>query len=199
MRIQLETWGFHQRRITDKLHGVAPTAGATHPLTSVCDLNRQAVRHTDTQSPEELSMKILVTMFLALTATAAFAATTVLDPGDGRQYLQNWCGGQLVNEYAQGFDEASNALTAVKVTTRCSTGGRGTKPRTYLACWLVTFDGQGAIINQEVVNTGSWVQGQPPLSCALVLDAAAAFTRDDGATLTTTLVGTTVRAVLEMP
>jgi hypothetical protein len=144
-------------------------------------------------------MKMLVAMLLTFAATAALAATTVLDPGDGRQYLQYWCGGQQVNEYAQGFDEAGNSLAAVKVTTRCSTGGRGTKPRTYLACWLVTYDDSGAITNQEPVNSGSWLQGKTPLSCALVLDPAAVFTRNGGATLTTSLIGTTYRAVLELP
>ncbi|MGH8265034.1 MAG: hypothetical protein ACRETU_13900 [Steroidobacterales bacterium] len=143
-------------------------------------------------------MKIPVAILVAVTSSyAALAATTVLDPGDGRQYLQNWCGGQTVNEYAQGFNDTGNALAAVKVTTRCSTGGRGTKPRTYLACWMVTFDDNGAILNQEYVNSGSWVQGNPPTNCALVLDPAATFARDDRATLTTSLVGTLYRAVLE--
>lgn len=144
-------------------------------------------------------MKLLIVTTLALMAGAALAATTVLDPGDGRQYVQNWCGGQQVNEYAQGFDEAAKAIAAVKVTTRCSTGGRGTKPRTYLACWLVTFDDTGTVINQEFVNSGSWLLGSTPLSCALVLDPAAVFKRDDGAALSTALVGTTYRAVLELP
>ena len=144
-------------------------------------------------------MRLLIVTTLALMAGAALAAATVLDPGDGRQYLQNWCGGQQVNEYAQGFDEAGKAIAAVKVTTRCSTGGSGTKPRTYLACWLVTFDDTGTIINQEFVNSGSWLMGRTPLSCALVLDPAAVFTRDDGSALSTALVGTTYRAVLELP
>lgn len=142
-------------------------------------------------------MKILIVMLATLASYAGLAATNVLDPGDGRQYLQNWCGGQQVNEYAEGFNSTGNALAAVKVTTRCSTGGRGTKPRTYLSCWLVTFDDNGAILDQEYVNSGSWLQGTPPMSCALVLDSAATFPRDDGATLSTSLVGTAYRAVLE--
>lgn len=141
-------------------------------------------------------MKALIAILIALASYAVLAATTVLDPGDGRQYLQNWCGGQKVNEYAQGFNDTGNALAAVKVTTRCSTGGRGTKPRTFFSCWLVTFDDNGTILNQEYVNSGSWLQGSPPMNCALVLDPAATFARDDGATLSTSLVGTVYRAVL---
>lgn len=132
---------------------------------------------------------------LAVIATIALAATTTLDPGDGRQYLANWCGGQSVTEVASGFNDAGNAIAAVKVTTRCSTGGRGTKPRTFLACWLVTFDDTGAILNQEFVNSASWLQGQPSRSCAVSTDPEATFTREDGASLST--VG--ARAVLETP
>jgi hypothetical protein len=144
-------------------------------------------------------MKVPIAIALAVSSAAVLAATAVLDPGDGRQYLQNGCGGQQVNEYAQGLNDAGNALAAVKVTTRCSTGGRGTKPRTFLACWLVTFDDNGAILDQQFVNSATWLQGSPAGSCALVLDPAATFTRSDGATLSTSLVGTTYRAVLESP
>lgn len=144
-------------------------------------------------------MKTLAAAALALTAAAALAASAVLDPGDGRQYLQNWCGGQQVNEYAHGFDGAGNSLTAVEVTTRCSTGGRGTKPRTYLACWLVTFDDTGTVVKRKLVTSGSWRLGRPPLSCTLILDPDAVFTRGGGATLATSLIGTSYRAVLQIP
>jgi hypothetical protein len=63
----------------------------------------------------------------------------------------------------------------------------------------VTFDDAGAIISREYVNGGSWLLGSPARSCALVLDPAATISRDDGAALTTSLVGTTYRAVLETP
>src|SRR5882672_6332440 len=139
-------------------------------------------------------MKIIVAMLFTLTSCVVFAATSVLDPGDGRQYLQNWCGAQTVSEDAQGFNDTGNTLAAVKVTTRCATGGRGTRPRPFLSCWLVTFDDNGAILNQEYVNSGSWLLGSPPLNCALVLDPAATFPRADGAALSTSLVGTVFRA-----
>lgn len=129
-----------------------------------------------------------VFLFTALMATfgvSASAETTVLDPGNGRQYLVNWCGGQTVTEVAEGFTEAGNALTAVKVTTRCSTGGRGARVRTFLACWLVTFDDNGTIIDKEFVNSASWLQGQPAHTCAVAMDASAVYTREDGMTLST--------------
>lgn len=140
-------------------------------------------------------MKTWTLMICALFSTIAAAATTTLEPGDGRQYLENWCGGQKVTEVAEGFTDAGNALAAVKVTTTCSTGGRGAKPRTFLACWLVTFDDAGAILDQEFVNKDSWLQGHPARTCAVAMDAAAVYTRADGSVLST--VGK--RAVLTTP
>lgn len=145
-------------------------------------------------------MKLPAATLAALAVTAAVAgATTVLEPGDGRQYLRNWCGGQQMNEFARGFDHAGKGTAAIRVTATCSTGGRGTKPRTYFACWLVTFADTGAIVHRKFVNSGSWRQGQPQVACALALDADAVFDRADGAKLVTSLVGRTYRAVLKVP
>jgi hypothetical protein len=148
-------------------------------------------------------MKALVMALLGLTlASHASAATIVLDPGPGTDYLGVWCGGQSVNEYAQGFDAANYAVTAVKVTTSSHGSGRGSPNHYYIACWAVTFFPNGAIQSRSPINSGSWIQGNPAVSCNATLDPVAVFesqapSGDVLATLSTALVGTEERAVLD--
>ncbi len=147
-------------------------------------------------------MKTWATALLAMTlASPASAATIVLDPGPGTDYLGVWCGGQNVSEYAQGFD-AGYAATAVKVTTSCHGSGRGSLNHYYIACWDVTFFPNGTIQSRTLINSGSWLQGHPAIACDATLDPAAVFVNqaangDVLATLSTALVGTENRAVLE--
>jgi hypothetical protein len=41
------------------------------------------------------------------------------------------CGGQHISTYVTGFNSEGNITGELYVTTTCSTGGRGTKPRRY--------------------------------------------------------------------
>ena len=68
---------------------------------------------------------LAVTFLFSLAGASARAATIVLDPGPGTDYLNYWCGGQRVNEFATGFDAAANAVTEVEVGTTCHGSGRG--------------------------------------------------------------------------
>jgi uncharacterized repeat protein (TIGR01451 family) len=145
-----------------------------------------------------LTVGVLMTTFAAM----ANAATTVLDPGPGTDYLGIWCGGQTENEIATGFDTAANAVTLVKVATTCHGSGRGSPNQYYLACWTVTFAQDGSIVSKVWLATNHWVQGNPAIPCPVPADPAVVYTHEDGAgnfpaTLSTALIGSTYRAVLE--
>lgn len=117
-----------------------------------------------------------------MAAISTHASTIVLEPGDGRQYLIYWCGGQGVNEYAEGFDtQGANVLTALIVTARCSSGGRGARNRYHKACWQLTYDLSGVLVDRLAFGTVTWLQGQSPPDCGLpyAIDASAVFTLDD--------------------
>jgi uncharacterized repeat protein (TIGR01451 family) len=143
----------------------------------------------------------LMTMF----AATANAATIVLDPGPGTDYLGVWCGGQHVNEIATGFDAGADAVALVKVTTTCHGSGRGSPNQYYLACWTVTFAQDGGILSKEWLATNHWRQGQTAIPCPVPADPAAVYTNQDEAgnvlaTLSTELIGASsavYRAVLE--
>jgi len=142
---------------------------------------------------------------LVMFGNHANAATTVLDPGPGTDYLGISCGGQTVNEIATGFDPAANAVTLVKVATTCHGSGRGSLNQYYLACWTVTFAEDGGLLSKEWQATNHWVQGTPAIPCPVPADPAAVYTFENGsgslvATLSTASIGTTspvYRAVLE--
>jgi len=140
---------------------------------------------------------------MALTfASLASGAPIVLDPGPGTDYLGVWCGGQNVNEYAQGFDADDNAVATVEVTTSCHGSGRGSPNHYYIACWAVTFLPDGSILSRTLINSGQWTQGHPAVSCDASIDPAAVFVSEGGqgevfANLSTALTGTVYRAVLE--
>jgi len=131
---------------------------------------------------------ILIGFALGAMIQGANAATLVLNPGDGKQYLANWCGGQKIDEIAEGFNVDATISTIVKVQTTCSTGGRGSVPKTFMACWRVTFSRDGAIVNQEFLNSGSWRRGSPSVQCAASYDVDAFFVDIDGANLYTVLI-----------
>jgi hypothetical protein len=132
-----------------------------------------------TQLTRVSSLGFFAMLFCAVSARGS--TTIVLDPGDGRQYLANWCGGQGVNEYAGGFDSANNAQTAVIVSARCSTGGRGSSPRTYVKCWVVAFDLSGVILSKQPYGGYTVYRGVVTGSCSLpfTVDAAQSFTLYD--------------------
>ncbi len=148
---------------------------------------------------------VFMGLLLALQAAAAPAATMVLDPGPGTDYLAQSCGGQTVNEIGAGFDANGNAMTLVKVSTTCHGSGHSSPNQYYLACWTVGFDRGGAIASKLWLATNHWQQGNPAIPCPVAPDPSAVYTSTDGAgnfpaTESTTLVGTssqTYRAVLE--
>lgn len=127
--------------------------------------------------------KALAGLVLLMAGVSARAdSTLVLDPGNGRDYLVYWCGGQGVNEYAEGFDvENANVIAAVIVTARCNGSGRGARMQYHKACWQVTFDFAGNIVDKQLFGTVHWQQGGTPPSCGLpyAIDASATFTIDD--------------------
>jgi hypothetical protein len=148
---------------------------------------------------------LMAGVLISMMSTLAGAATTVLDPGPGTDYLSVSCGGQTVNEVATGFDAAGNAATQVRVATTCHGSGRGSPNQYYLACWAVTFGEDGAIQSRVWQATNHWVQGNPAIPCPVVTDPAAVYNFTDGAghfpaTLSTGRLGsnsTAYRAVLE--
>ena len=119
-------------------------------------------------------MKVLL-LALSLLSAPALADTFILDPGPGTLYLARWCGGQSIDEVATGFNAGGTANVVLRVSARCSTGGRGTHPKTYTAVWSVTFFRDGEIA--YALPGGTWPA-----------DPLATFTDTDGALLSTTTV-----------
>ncbi len=132
-----------------------------------------------------LTVSLLASFLLAGVASAS--TTTIFNPGDSRDYLTNWCGGQSLNEYAEGFTASSTVSTIVRVTTTCSIGGRGTKTRTYVACWRDTFTQGGTLLTKSLINSGSWLQGSTPVACAATYNPSDVFLLKDA---TGTTMGT---------
>ena len=129
---------------------------------------------------KKVTVEVLLMVAVAmLLATTAKAATTVLDPGPGTDYLGIWCGGQTENEIATGFDAAANAVTLVKVSTTCHGSGRGSPNQYYLACWTVTFAPDGGILSKEWLATNHWVQGKPAIPCPVAADPTAVYTHEE--------------------
>lgn len=129
-------------------------------------------------------------------------AQSVLDPGPGTDYMVQWCGGQTVNEYAEGFDSAGMPTTIVRVQTICNGSGRGSRSTYYFSCSRVTFDWTGAKINQEFINSGSWLRGRAYIPCDAVTDPLATFDYVDAngnvtGTLSTGLFPSGYRATLQ--
>lgn len=127
-------------------------------------------------------MRLLAGGFVSvLCVNTVMAASAVLDPGPGTDYLGIWCGGQRVNEVATGFDQDGNAQTVVKVSTTCNGSGRGSRNQYYLACWTVTFGRDASIVSKQWLATNHWVQGNPAIPCPVPDDSTAVYSYQDGA------------------
>lgn len=103
--------------------------------------------------------------FLAGCVTyTAFADTVVPNPFPGFPYLEQSCGGQQFTEEGSYTDDLG-LVREISVKTTCSTGGRGTRPRVFKACWLVTVDDAGNVLNNEFVAKGDYKLGTLPFVC----------------------------------
>lgn len=114
---------------------------------------------------------------------AANTGTMVLDPLAGGlsaypHYLGHSCGGVQFTVGAISFDFANNAVTRLRAYTSCSTGGRGAKPRRYVACWEVTFSPAGAILSRTQYASGTWLQGNAPHDCSTNVSSSSVGTQD---------------------
>lgn len=105
-------------------------------------------------------------LLLALLPAVALAQTA-LDPTQGGaypaypDYLDHSCGGVKLAV----LEETGN-IAMVSARTTCSTGGRGTRPRNYLACWRVTFaEDRYYIQDRERVLYATWPYGQAGYNC----------------------------------
>jgi hypothetical protein len=128
-------------------------------------------------------MRSFILACLLALAAPVFADTLVLNPGDMSQYLPQSCGGRQWNETALGFQD-SNAVTELTVTTTCATGtGRLRKTHVYSACWVLTYDRSGLIVDAYV--------------CPGPEDLA--YQDEDGAVLETVFISDRSRVVLETP
>jgi hypothetical protein len=102
------------------------------------------------------AIKTIAALLAAALALPTLADTTMLDPGDGRLYLAQWCGGQDIQNVATGFMD-HQATTLLQVSARCSTGGRGGAQKTYRACWLVNYALDGTIAYREKLSDAECV------------------------------------------
>lgn len=105
-------------------------------------------------------------LWFALLPAIAFAQST-LDPTQGGAYpaypdsLAHSCGGVKLEVL-----QDSGTVAMVSARTTCSTGGRGSRPRNYLACWRVTFaEDRYSILDREQVLYAAWSLGQTGYSC----------------------------------
>ena len=108
-------------------------------------------------------LKLLVAALLPVVALAQ----STLDPTQGGAYpaypayLDHSCGGVKLAVLEDG-----GTVAMVSAKTTCSTGGRGTKPKNYLACWRVTFaEDRYSIVDREQVLYATWTYGQAGYSC----------------------------------
>lgn len=141
---------------------------------------------------------ILLASIVLAAITSRADNLTVLNPGDSRQYLGVWCGGQTMNEFALGFSNQLNAETLVRVTTRCPGSGRGAKTRTHFSCTKVTFQQDGTILAKQAVNSGSYLQGAPTIPCAVAYDVDAIY-QVENAELATGVINNVYRATVTTP
>jgi hypothetical protein len=151
---------------------------------------------------------LLLTLMLLTFASLASAATLVLDPLNGYHaypdYLGASCGGVHLNAGAKGFDSAGAPVTLIEARTSCSTGGRGSRVRRYLACWDVTYAVDGSIVSRELTFSGSRLSpGGLPIACPIAIDPDAIFVNEDAdgiviATLYTVLTPSGYRAALDV-
>jgi len=112
-------------------------------------------------------LKLLAGLLSALALAPVAMAQTALDPTQGGAYpaypayLDHSCGGVKLEVL-----EDAGTVAMVSARTTCSTGGRGTKPRNYLACWRVTFaEDRYSIVGREQVLYATWLLGQSGYAC----------------------------------
>lgn len=110
-------------------------------------------------------VSILVTSLLLLAANAI--AQTTLDPTQSNAYpaypayIDHSCGGVTVIQYSEIGNTAR-----YKFTTKCSTGGRGSVPTIYLACWEVSYaTDRYYILSRDELVSAHWKQGQAQQVC----------------------------------
>lgn len=126
---------------------------------------------------------------IALMAAAFAAAASTLDPTQGGAlpkfgyvlaasgapdyqnpggYLDHSCGYWAPSQLGAEVENGDGTVTAeFKFLTSCSTGGRGTSPRRFETCWLVTFS-SGIVTDRQLLLYATWKQGQPAVSCPIL-------------------------------
>ena len=83
-----------------------------------------------------------------LAAGSSNAASVSLGVTDAFAQLGASCGGIRQQDFATGFDAAGNVAGYVYLATTCSTGGRGSRPRTYSKWLAVTWNLSGVAIEE---------------------------------------------------
>jgi hypothetical protein len=89
---------------------------------------------------------ILAAAFIAGSAQASTIQFVVPSQGQAFAVLGVSCGGIKIDTYVTGFENGSVA-GEVHLTTKCSSGGRGSQPRTYQAWASISWDLNGQIMN----------------------------------------------------
>ena len=89
-------------------------------------------------------MKRRLIVIALLFAVSANAAVIPLLPQPGVKLLGASCGGVHTSTYATGFDSTGNVTGKIYAWTRCSRGGRGSRPRFYRSWHSIVWDLTGA-------------------------------------------------------
>ena len=114
--------------------------------------------------------QVLITLLAFAVAAAivgqAAAEELPLPQPTALQVIGRQCGQPPVSNIATGFDGAY-AFSFAESTTRCSTGGRGSRPRTYHGCATVRYTLSGRLV--DVIH----------LACS-PQDTSAIYTNDAG-------------------
>jgi hypothetical protein len=128
---------------------------------------------------------ILAVAFMAGTAQAGTIQFVVPTQAQAFAVLGVSCGGIKIDTYVTGFENGAVA-GEVHLTTTCSSGGRGSRPRTYQAWSSITWD-----LNSQIINF--------PLTYDSI-SPDPGFTETQGSyTISTTLGTAGYRAVLTRP
>jgi len=96
-------------------------------------------------------MKTLLLSLLIVQGAAAATVPLGLSQAQAFADLGHQCGAISINEYATGFDASGNPQADVYLTTRCSSGGRGSHSTTYSAWESVTWDVGGNVITSTPI------------------------------------------------
>jgi hypothetical protein len=97
----------------------------------------------------------LIWVAATISSVSAAPQPLLLTQSTAFSILGHWCGGIQEQSIATGFDKASGYPTGdVYLLTRCSTGGRGSRPATYSAWVSVTWDfGGNALSTTKLTGT----------------------------------------------